>query len=63
MALVLRTVDRRRRPAVQKLLHVTPTGWYGPLTTASVRAFQRAHAVPTTGNVGPLTWSKLALLT
>lgn len=31
------------------------TGYYGPLTKAAVRAFQRAHGVSMTGNVGPLT--------
>ncbi len=48
--------------AVQRLLGVTPTGWFGPVTTAAVRGFQRAHAIPTTGNVGPLTWAALARL-
>lgn len=45
--------------AVQRLLGVTPTGWFGPVTTAAVRGFQRAHGIPTTGNVGPLTWAAL----
>ena len=49
--------------AVQHLLGVTPvSGWYGPVTTAAVRRFQAAHRIPTTGNVGPLTWAALARL-
>ena len=35
------------------------SGWYGPVTTAAVRAFQKAHRIPPTGNVGPLTWKAL----
>lgn len=31
------------------------TGYYGPLTRAAVRAFQRDHGVSMTGFVGPLT--------
>jgi peptidoglycan hydrolase-like protein with peptidoglycan-binding domain len=45
--------------AVQRLLGVTPTGWFGPRTQAAVRAFQLSHHIPTTGNVGPLTWAAL----
>jgi peptidoglycan hydrolase-like protein with peptidoglycan-binding domain len=48
--------------AVQRLLRVTPTGWFGPRTTTAVRAFQKTHRIPTTGNVGPLTWAALARL-
>jgi peptidoglycan hydrolase-like protein with peptidoglycan-binding domain len=49
--------------AVQHLLGVIPvSGWYGPVTTAAVRTFQAAHKIPTTGNVGPLTWAALARL-
>jgi peptidoglycan hydrolase-like protein with peptidoglycan-binding domain len=48
--------------AVQGLLGVTPTGWFGPRTQAAVRAFQARHKIPTTGNVGPLTWAALAEL-
>jgi peptidoglycan hydrolase-like protein with peptidoglycan-binding domain len=45
--------------AVQQLLGVTPTGWFGPRTQAAVRAFQTARGIPTTGKVGPLTWAAL----
>jgi peptidoglycan hydrolase-like protein with peptidoglycan-binding domain len=48
--------------AVQRLLGVEPTGWFGPKTLASVRAFQAKHKIPTTGNVGPLTWAALVKL-
>jgi peptidoglycan hydrolase-like protein with peptidoglycan-binding domain len=48
--------------AVQRLLGVTPTGWFGPRTQAAVRAFQAGHKIPTTGNVGPLTWAALTKL-
>jgi peptidoglycan hydrolase-like protein with peptidoglycan-binding domain len=46
--------------AVQRLLKVSPvSGFYGPLTKAAVVAFQKAHRIPPTGNVGPLTWKAL----
>jgi peptidoglycan hydrolase-like protein with peptidoglycan-binding domain len=48
--------------AVQRLLKVTPTGWFGPRTLAAVRSFQATHRIPTTGNVGPLTWAALSKL-
>ncbi|HYY11814.1 MAG TPA: peptidoglycan-binding domain-containing protein, partial [Kineosporiaceae bacterium] len=32
--------------AVQRLLGVTPTGWFGPRTLAAVRAFQSSHGIP-----------------
>ena len=34
---------------------VTPTGYFGPVTFASVQRYQRAHGLPTTGFVGPRT--------
>ena len=36
-------------------LHVTPTGYFGPLTTKAVAAFQTAHNIAPLGGVGPLT--------
>jgi hypothetical protein len=44
---------------VQHALHVSATGYYGPLTQAAVRAFQAQHAIPAVGTVGPLTWRAL----
>jgi len=45
---------------VQKLLGVSPqTGYFGPVTLAAVKTYQRAHGIPTTGVVGPLTWASL----
>ena len=35
------------------------TGYFGPITLASVRAFQYAHNIPITGFVGPLTRAAL----
>jgi hypothetical protein len=40
-------------------LKVTPTGYYGVLTLQAVKDFQRAHGVPPTGFVGPLTRAKV----
>ncbi len=34
---------------------ITPNGHYGPVTVQSVQAFQLAHNIRQTGNVGPLT--------
>jgi peptidoglycan hydrolase-like protein with peptidoglycan-binding domain len=45
--------------AVQKILGLTQDGAFGPMTLNAVRNFQRTHAVPVTGNVGPLTWAQL----
>jgi cell wall-associated NlpC family hydrolase len=45
---------------VQKALGVTPrSGYFGPLTLKAVKRYQREHAIPTTGVVGPLTWASL----
>ena len=46
---------------VQKALHVRPDGVFGRQTRAAVIAFQKAHGIPQTGNVGPLTWKALRL--
>lgn len=34
-------------------------GWYGPVTAATVRAFQAANALPATGQVDRATWNLL----
>jgi hypothetical protein len=34
-------------------------GWYGPVTAATVRAFQAANALPVTGQVDRATWNAL----
>lgn len=37
------------------LLSATPNGYFGPATTAAVRAFQSRNGIPATGTVGPMT--------
>jgi hypothetical protein len=45
---------------VQKRLGVRPTsGWYGPITRAAVKRYQRSHGIKPTGMVGPVTWASL----
>ena len=45
---------------VQQYLRVSPTsGYYGPLTTAAVRAYQTGVGITPTGTVGPLTWAAI----
>ena len=45
------------------LMRPTPAGrgdgWYGPVTAAAVRAFQRASALAPTGRVDRPTWDAL----
>jgi peptidoglycan DL-endopeptidase CwlO len=63
---VLGSVDLSRGsrgPAVRELqreLGITPDGIFGTQTQAAVLRFQRAHHVPATGLVGPLTRAALA---
>jgi len=53
-------MEHRAVKRVQKLLGVSPqTGYFGPVTLAAVKTYQRAHGIPTTGVVGPLTWASL----
>lgn len=44
---------------LQRLLHVSPVGIFGPQTRAAVLAFQRQHHLQADGVVGPQTWSAL----
>ena len=42
---------------LQKLLGVTPTsGWFGPLTKAAVKKFEKKHGFKVNGVVGGPTW-------
>ena len=45
--------------ALQKALHLTADGAFGPLTRAAVIAAQRAHHLPATGIVDTRTWLAL----
>lgn len=46
---------------LQKLNYfsITPTGFFGPVTTASVKAFQSANGIDSVGYIGPATRAKL----
>lgn len=44
---------------VQRALHITPDGQFGPKTKAAVYAFQRKRGWAGSGVVGPLTWRAL----
>ncbi len=46
---------------LQRILHVSATGFYGPLTAAAVLHWQRAHRLPATGTVDTRTWTALGL--
>jgi uncharacterized protein YkwD len=45
--------------AVQRLLHITSDGIYGPQTKSAVANFQRHHHLKATGRVGPKTLAAL----
>lgn len=38
---------------------VTSTGYFGPITLAAVKSYQKAHGIIATGFVGPLTTAEL----
>jgi peptidoglycan hydrolase-like protein with peptidoglycan-binding domain len=43
---------------LQRLLSVTPvTGFFGPITEAALRAFQKARGLPVTATTTPATWA------
>jgi peptidoglycan hydrolase-like protein with peptidoglycan-binding domain len=44
---------------VQRLLHITSDGIFGPQTKAAVKGFQRSHHLKVTGTVGPTTLAAL----
>jgi peptidoglycan hydrolase-like protein with peptidoglycan-binding domain len=46
---------------IQRVLRVSATGFYGPLTAAAVLSWQRAHRLPATGVVDTRTWNALGL--
>ncbi|MCW2817310.1 MAG: peptidoglycan-binding protein [Marmoricola sp.] len=46
--------------ALQRRLHLTADGWFGPRTVRAVRTFQRRHHLPVTGVVNARTWRALS---
>lgn len=38
---------------------VPASGYFGPLTAEAVRRFQRAHGIPQTGSIGPITFKTM----
>jgi peptidoglycan hydrolase-like protein with peptidoglycan-binding domain len=47
--------------ALQRVLGVSPTGNFGPVTARAVRAFQRSHGLLVDGIVGPQTSGALGI--
>lgn len=52
-------MELQKRLAREGFFTVTATGYYGPVTVASVRAYQSAHGISAVGNVGPQTRARL----
>lgn len=44
---------------IQARLGLKADGWFGPVTDAAVRAFQKANGLTVDGVVGPITWAAL----
>ena len=61
-AIVLKKGDHGSAVAkVQRKLHLTADGEFGPATVRAVKRFQRAHRLPADGRVGPATRRALGL--
>lgn len=46
--------------SIPEIPGVSPTGYFGPRTRASVEAFQRLYGLPVTGYVEAVTWDRIA---
>ena len=44
---------------IQRVVHASPDGIFGPKTTVAVKEWQRSHGLAADGVVGSLTWSKM----
>jgi peptidoglycan hydrolase-like protein with peptidoglycan-binding domain len=44
---------------IQRVVHASVEGVYGPKTAAAVKVWQRSHGLPATGVVDSRTWSKI----
>jgi peptidoglycan hydrolase-like protein with peptidoglycan-binding domain len=51
--------DKHNVSLIQKRLSVKMTGWYGPITTTKVRAWQVWKKIKPTGAVGRVTWDRM----
>lgn len=47
---------------IQRVVHASADGIYGPKTAAAVKVWQRSHRLPATGVVDALTWSKMKVV-
>ncbi len=52
-------LELQKKLAALGFFQVQPTGFFGPITRAAVRAFQESRGVISTGFVGPLTRAEL----
>lgn len=48
------------RPIYPQIPEVKATGYFGDMTVAAIRAFQKIFGIPQTGTVGAITWNNLA---